>query len=205
MPTTDGRDLPADLSWRRDDGPGIRRRGGTSGWSYRHDDGGDVTDAATLARIGDLAIPPAWTDVWIAPGACCHIQATGRDARGRKQYRYHARWMTAQAEGKFDRMVAFASALPRLRKRVDRDLRRRVLPREKVLGAVVAMLELTVIRVGNDECAQQRELRSPPCESGTLPLWGPGRCSASAAIAGRTTAPASTTGDWRESSASAPS
>lgn len=157
MPTTNGRDLPAKLSWCNDDGPGIRRRGAAPSWSYRHDDGKVVKDCATLDRIRSLVIPPAWTEVWIAPGPSCHIQATGRDARGRKQYRYHPRWKAARAEGKFDRMVAFARALPALRRRLDSDLRRRGLPREKVLAAVVRMLELTLIRVGNDEYARSNK------------------------------------------------
>lgn len=157
MPTTDGRDLPANLSWCNDEAPGIRRNGAHPDWSYRHDGGKLVKDAATLARIRGLVIPPAWTDLWIAPKASCHIQATGRDTRGRKQYRYHDRWKAARAEGKFDRMVAFARALPALRKRLDSDLRRRGLPREKVLAAVVRMLELTLIRIGNDEYARSNK------------------------------------------------
>ncbi|MDO9474376.1 MAG: DNA topoisomerase IB [Caulobacter sp.] len=157
MQTTDDRDLPANLTWCNDDGPGIRRDGAHPEWSYHHDNGKVVKEAATLARIRGLAIPPAWRDVWIAPKASCHIQATGRDARGRKQYRYHARWKTARAEGKFDRMLAFARALPALRKRLDSDLRRRGLPREKVLAAVVRMLELTLIRIGNDEYARSNK------------------------------------------------
>lgn len=157
MQTTDGRDLPANLSWCNDDGPGIRRDGAHPDWSYRHDDGKVVKDAATLARIRNLVIPPAWRDVWIASKASCHIQATGRDARGRKQYRYHPRWKAARAEGKFDRMVAFARALPALRRRLESDLRSRGLPREKVLAAVVRMLELTLIRIGNDEYARSNK------------------------------------------------
>lgn len=157
MPTKNGRDLPATLTWCNDEGPGIRRRGVAPSWSYRHDDGKVVKHAATLDRIRGLVIPPAWTDVWIAPGATCHIQATGRDARGRKQYRYHPLWKEARAEGKFDRMVDFARALPALRTRLHADLRRRGLPREKVLAAVVRMLELTLIRVGNDEYARRNK------------------------------------------------
>ena len=152
--TADIPDLPPRLVWCGDDGPGLRRRGRPPLWSYVDDDGEAVADEATLARIRALVIPPAWTEVWIAPRPNCHIQATGRDARGRKQYRYHERWRQARDEGKFDRMVAFGRALPRLRKRVDADLRRRGLPREKVLAAVVRMLELTLIRVGNDEYAR---------------------------------------------------
>jgi DNA topoisomerase-1 len=155
--TTDVPDLPPSLVWCGDDGRGIRRRGRAPLWSYADDDGEAVTDDATLGRIRALAIPPAWTDVWIAPRPNCHIQATGRDARGRKQYRYHERWKAARAEGKFDRMIAFGRALPKLRRRLDADLRKRGLPREKVLAAVVRMLELTLIRVGNDEYARSNK------------------------------------------------
>lgn len=150
-------DLPPDLVWCGDDGPGLRRRGRPPLWSYCDEDGQEITDEATLARIRGLVIPPAWTDVWIAPRASCHIQATGRDARGRKQYRYHPRWKAARDESKFGRMVAFGRALPRLRKRIDADLRRRGLPRDKVLAAVVGMLELTLIRVGNEEYARRNK------------------------------------------------
>ncbi|MBP7704605.1 MAG: DNA topoisomerase IB [Caulobacter sp.] len=152
--TADFPDLPPRLSWCSDHGPGIRRRGRPPLWSYRDDAGEAVTDEATLERIRALVIPPAWTDVWIAPRPNCHIQATGRDARGRKQYRYHERWKAARTEGKFDRMVAFGRALPKLRKRLEADMSRRGLPRDKVLAAVVRMLELTLIRIGNDEYAR---------------------------------------------------
>src|SRR4029453_17340883 len=114
-----------------------------------------VKDKETLARIKRLAIPPAWTDVWISPHSNGHIQATGRDARGRKQYRYHADWRQQRDENKFDHMVAFARALPRIRRRVRRDLTRRGMPREKVLATVVRLLEATLIRVGNDEYARE--------------------------------------------------
>ncbi len=147
-------DLPPRLVWCGDDGPGIRRRGQPPRWRYVEDGGATVTDECTLERIRTLVIPPAWTDVWIAPRPDCHIQATGRDLKGRKQYRYHPRWRAARDEGKFGRMVAFGRALPALRRRVDADLRRRGLPREKVLAAVVGMLELTLIRIGNDEYAK---------------------------------------------------
>lgn len=152
--TADTPELPPRLVWCGDDGPGLRRRGRPPLWSYVDDDGQEVEDEATLARIRALVIPPAWADVWIAPRPDCHIQATGRDAKGRKQYRYHERWRAARDEGKFGRMVAFGRALPRLRKRIEVDLRRRGLPREKVLAAAVSMLELTLIRVGNDEYAR---------------------------------------------------
>ena len=146
-------DLPDSLTYCADDGPGISRSGSHPTWSYRRD-GAVVKDEPTLARIRGLVIPPAWTDVWIAPKASCHIQATGRDARGRKQYRYHADWSAARSEGKFDRMIPFGRALPKLRKQLERDLARRGLPREKVLAAVIRMLEITLIRVGNDEYAK---------------------------------------------------
>jgi DNA topoisomerase I len=113
-----------------------------------------VTDAATLERIRHLAVPPAWTDVWICPDPRGHIQATGRDARGRKQYRYHARWREERDGTKYGRMIAFGRALPALRGRVARDLVRRGLPRRKVVAAVVRLLETTFIRVGNEEYAR---------------------------------------------------
>ncbi len=107
-----------------------------------------------LARIRALAIPPAWEDVWICPAADGHLQATGRDARGRKQYRYHPRWREAQDQNKYDRIIAFAKTLPKIRRAVARDLRKRGLPREKVLAAAVKLLETTLIRVGNEEYAR---------------------------------------------------
>jgi DNA topoisomerase-1 len=113
-----------------------------------------VRDRATLERIRLLVIPPAWTKVWIAPKANAHLQATGRDARGRKQYRYHPRWTAVRDETKYTRMLAFARVLPAIRKRVAADLRRAPLARERVLATVVALLERTLIRVGNDEYAR---------------------------------------------------
>ena len=144
----------AGLRYAHDDRPGITRRRAGTGFSYRDRDGATIRDRATLARIRGLAIPPAWTEVWICPDPRGHIQATGRDASGRKQHRYHARWRRRRDESKFDRMVAFAEALPAIRARCDADLARRGLPREKVLAAVVRLLELTLIRVGNDEYAR---------------------------------------------------
>jgi DNA topoisomerase-1 len=135
-------------------GPGIRRRRRGSGFSYYADGGELCTDPAELARIRALVIPPAWTDVWICPWANGHLQATGRDARGRKQYRYQPLWRQRRGAENFGRMVAFAKALPQIRRRVEHDLARRGLPREKVLAAVVQLLELTLIRVGNDEYAR---------------------------------------------------
>ncbi len=136
------------------DEPGIARRRRGKGFTYALPSGRPVTDDATLARIRALAIPPAWTDVWICPQATGHVQATGRDARGRKQYRYHARFRDRRDADKFDRMIRFGERLPRIRRRVTRDLRARGLPRDKVVAAVVRLLELTLLRVGNDEYAR---------------------------------------------------
>ena len=144
----------AGLRWSTDARPGITRRRAGKGWSYRSRDGAVLRDKATLARIRAIAIPPAWTDVWICPDARGHLQATGRDARGRKQHRYHAAFREHREAAKFDRMIAFAEQLPAIRERVDSDLARQGLPREKVLAAVVRLLELTLIRVGNDEYAR---------------------------------------------------
>ncbi len=144
----------AGLRYVSDGTPGIRRRGAGTGFSYVGSDGRVFRDKATLARIRSLAIPPAYADVWICPTANGHLQATGRDARGRKQYRYHPRWREVRDETKFGRMLAFSEALPRLRKRVKADLARPGLPREKVLATIVRLLECTGIRVGNDEYAR---------------------------------------------------
>lgn len=147
--------VPAGLTYVTDQDPGLRRKPARgSGFNYLDVDGKPVTDEKTLDRIRALAIPPAWTDVWISPRANGHIQATGRDARGRKQYRYHARWQAERGAGKYDRLLAFGRALPRLRKRVEEDLARRGLPREKVLAAVIRVMEMTLIRVGNEEYAK---------------------------------------------------
>ncbi|HXI36020.1 MAG TPA: DNA topoisomerase IB, partial [Burkholderiales bacterium] len=135
--------------------PGIARLRRGAGFRYRGADGRAIRDAAVLARIRALAIPPAWREVWICPSAEGHLQATGRDARGRKQYRYHARWREIRDETKYGRMAAFARALPRIRARVRRDLARPGLPLEKALATVVRLLETTFIRVGNDEYARE--------------------------------------------------
>jgi DNA topoisomerase-1 len=132
---------------------GIRRRRAGRGFAYVNGHG-PVRDTATLARISSLVIPPAWREVWICPSPNGHIQAIGRDARGRKQYRYHPRWREVRDETKYARMLAFARALPRIRERVDADLARRGLPREKVLAAIVRLLEITRVRVGNEEYAR---------------------------------------------------
>ena len=134
--------------------PGITRRRAGVGFVYLRPDGRRVRDAATLDRVRAIVIPPAWQDVWICPSEDGHIQATGRDARRRKQYRYHARWIAAQDEAKYDRMIGFADALPRLRRRLDRDLKAPPLSRPRVLATVVRLLERTLIRIGNDEYAR---------------------------------------------------
>jgi DNA topoisomerase I len=145
----------AGLRWIGDDRPGIRRkRAGKKSFRYVAPDGKAVRDEKTLARIRKLAIPPAWTDVWICASDDGHLQATGRDARGRKQYRYHARWRETRDETKYDKMLTFGYALPLLRARVERDLGRPGLSREKVLATVVRLLERTLIRVGNEEYAR---------------------------------------------------
>jgi DNA topoisomerase-1 len=140
-----------------DDGPGIRRLRAGKRFRYVHADGTPVREPETLQRIRQLALPPAWRDVWICPRDDGHLQATGRDDRGRKQYRYHDRWRAVRDEVKFDRMIAFGRALPKLRKRVAKDLRRPGLPREKVLATVVRLLEVTLIRVGNEEYARENK------------------------------------------------
>jgi DNA topoisomerase-1 len=147
----------AGLRYVSDESPGIRRRRSGKGFSYVGTDGRPISDKAELRRIKRLAIPPAWTDVWICPSPLGHIQATGRDARRRKQYRYHERWREVRDEAKYGRMIAFAQTLPKLRGRTARDLARKGLPREKVLAAVVRLLESTLIRVGNEEYARQNE------------------------------------------------
>jgi DNA topoisomerase I len=144
----------AGLRYVSDAQPGIRRKRAGKGFAYVDSDGKTIRDAEQLARIRSLAIPPAYTDVWICPSPNGHIQATGRDARGRKQYRYHPKWREVRDETKFGRMIAFSEALPRIRERVERDLTLQGLPREKVLATVVRLLECTRIRVGNDEYAK---------------------------------------------------
>jgi DNA topoisomerase-1 len=144
----------AGLTYVDDGMPGLTRRKSGTGFSYRDAKGAPVRDPATLARIRSLAIPPAYTDVWICPRANGHIQATGRDAKGRKQYRYHPDFRQARESTKFEHIMAFADALPGLRARIDRDMKRPGLSREKVLATVVHLLETTLIRVGNDDYAR---------------------------------------------------
>jgi DNA topoisomerase I len=140
-----------------DDTPGIRRRRVGRNFSYIGLDGQPIRDAEEVQRLKSLAIPPAWTDVWISPNPNGHIQATARDAKGRKQYRYHPRWREVRDAGKYRRLFAFARALPAIRQRVEHDLGLPGLTRDKVLAAVVRLLEETHIRVGNDEYARAND------------------------------------------------
>ena len=148
-------EFPQGLTWCSDEQPGLSRRRSGKGWSYRDAKGRVITDAKTLDRIRALAIPPAWIDVWICPRANGHIQAIGRDVKGRKQYRYHADWSTARSTNKFDRLPAFARALPKLRAQVEHDLGLRGVCKAKVLATAVRLLELTLIRIGNAVYAKQ--------------------------------------------------
>ena len=147
----------AGLVYTDDDRPGIRRLKRGKGFRYVDARKRPVKNAADLARIRSLVIPPAWTDVWICPNPRGHLQATGRDARGRKQYRYHPKWRAVRDSTKYERLILFGRALPVIRRRTDADLRRVGLPREKVLAAVVRLLEKTFIRVGNDEYARDNK------------------------------------------------
>ncbi len=147
----------AGLRYVSDHAPGLRRKRAGKGWSFLGLNGKPIRDKRELTRIKALGIPPAYTDVWISPDPRGHIQATGRDAKGRKQYRYHARWREVRDETKYTRLIAFGEALPAIRARVDADLRRHGMPREKVLATVVRLLETTLIRVGNDEYARTNE------------------------------------------------
>ena len=144
----------AGLLYVTDTAPGLRRVRRGRGFGYRDAAGATVRDRATLARIRGLAVPPAWTHVWICPSPRGHLQATGRDARGRKQYRYHPQWSAVRGDGKFDRVVAFGAALPQLRRCVRRDLALEGFPRAKVLAMVVAVMAETLVRVGNPEYAR---------------------------------------------------
>lgn len=145
------------LRYVSDTKPGIRRKPARSGFTYFDPDGAAVKEEKTLARIKALAIPPAWMDVWISPWDNGHIQATGRDAKGRKQYRYHARWRTVRDEAKYGRMISFGQALPAIRKQVDEHLSLPGLPREKVLATIVYLLQTTMMRIGNEEYARSNK------------------------------------------------
>jgi DNA topoisomerase-1 len=147
----------AGLRYVSDTGPGIRRERAKDGFTFFAPNGSRITDEAEIARIRKLAIPPAYEDVWICPNPNGHLQATGRDARGRKQYRYHPKWRAVRDDGKFERMLVFSRVLPTIRARVDADLARPGLPRERVLAAVVRLLERTLARVGNEEYARDNK------------------------------------------------
>jgi DNA topoisomerase-1 len=143
------------LRYVSDARPGIRRRKTGTGFSYARADGSKLSDADVLKRIKALVIPPAWVDVWISPFADGHLQATGRDAKGRKQYRYHALFREVRESTKYEHVVAFADELPTIRKKVHEHMGRRGLPREKVLATVIHLLETTLIRIGNEDYAKQ--------------------------------------------------
>jgi DNA topoisomerase-1 len=147
----------AALRYVNDSMPGITRHNARNGFDYRLPDGSLVRDIATLKRIRALAIPPAWTDVWICRDPNGHLQATGRDQRGRKQYRYHARWREVRDEAKYGKLLIFARVLPLIRARVEEDLKRPGLQRERVLAAVVRLMQLTLFRVGNSEYAKSNK------------------------------------------------
>jgi DNA topoisomerase-1 len=147
----------AGLRYVSDDRPGYSRKANGNDFEYFDTEGKRIRDEQRLLRIKRLAVPPAWTHVWICPSPSGHLQASGRDARRRKQYRYHERWREVRDENKFARLADFAKALPQIRKRVDRDIKLPGLPREKVLAAVVRLLERTFIRIGNDEYARQNK------------------------------------------------
>src|SRR6266446_8612434 len=147
----------AGLQYVSDDRPGYARRAKNGEFEYLDTQGKTIRDEPRLLRIKRLAVPPAWTDVWICPSPTGHIQATGRDARGRKQYLYHERWREVRDENKFDRLTEFARALPKIRRRVAQDIRLPGLPRQKVLATVVRSLERTFIRIGNEEYARENK------------------------------------------------
>ena len=147
----------AQLRYGDDSAPGITRHKARNGFDYRLPDGAVVRDIDTLKRIRSLAIPPAWMNVWICLHSNGHLQATGRDARGRKQYRYHSRWREVRDEAKYNKLLIFTQVLPQLRARVEEDLKRPGLQRERVLAAIVRLMELTFFRVGNSEYAKANE------------------------------------------------
>src|SRR5712691_12172028 len=140
----------AGLRYVSDQSPGIRRKRVGKGFTYLDSDGRTIRDQETIRRIKRLAIPPAWTDVWICPNRRGHLQSTGRDARRRKQYRYHPRWREVRDATKYSHLLAFGRLLPALRRRVDADLAKPGLTRRKVVAAAVRLLEVTLLRVGNE-------------------------------------------------------
>ncbi|HST29259.1 MAG TPA: DNA topoisomerase IB [Chthoniobacterales bacterium] len=147
----------AGLRYVSDDRPGYTRKTKGDNFEYFDTEQKPITDEQRLLRIKRLAIPPAWTDVWVCPAPNCHIQSTGRDARGRKQYLYHERWREIRDENKYDRMISFGKALPKIRRRIAKDLKLPGLPRNKVLATVVQLLERTFIRIGNEEYARDNK------------------------------------------------
>ncbi|MBV8493022.1 MAG: DNA topoisomerase IB [Alphaproteobacteria bacterium] len=140
-----------------DTAPGITRHKARNGFDYRSPDGALVREVDTLKRIRSLAIPPAWTNVWISPDPNGHLQATGRDGRGRKQYRYHPRWREVRDEAKYSKLLIFSRALPKLRARVEDDLKHPGLPRDRVLAAIVRLMDMTLFRIGNNEYAKENK------------------------------------------------
>lgn len=144
----------AGLIYVSDESPGISRKAKGRGFTYLDAQGRTIRDKTIMRRIRSLAIPPAWTDVWICASPQGHIQATGRDARGRKQYRYHPRWREVRDETKYNHLLEFAKALPEIRRRVKKDLKLPGMPREKILATLVRLLETTLIRIGNEEYAR---------------------------------------------------
>ena len=157
LPAPEKSAASASLIYASDEEPGIRRRRAGAGFFYIRPDGERLKDVEALLRIRNLAIPPAWNHVWISPHPEGHLQATGRDQRGRKQYRYHPRWSACRDEVKYSSLTAFAEALPRLRSTIDADLGRRDLPRERVVASVVWLLDNTMIRVGNAAYARDNK------------------------------------------------
>ncbi|MBA1245126.1 DNA topoisomerase IB [Pseudomonas japonica] len=149
--------LPPDLHYVDDSQPGIRRRKLRGKFAYFNPDGTRITDPEEIKRINALVIPPAYQDVWICPDARGHLQATGRDARGRKQYRYHARWRELRDENKYNRMLAFGKSLPRVRRQLEEHLATPGLSRNKVMAAVISLLDATLIRVGNSQYARDNQ------------------------------------------------
>src|SRR5436305_11542945 len=147
----------AGLRYVNDDRPGYTRKANGDGFAWLDLDGKIIRDEQRLLRLNRLAIPPAWNDVWVSPSPNCHIQATGRDARRRKQYLYHERWREIRDENKYGRMIDFGKALPKIRRRVAKDLNLPGLPRNKVLATVVQLLERTFIRIGNEEYAKENK------------------------------------------------
>jgi DNA topoisomerase I len=147
----------AGLRYVSDAQPGLHRRRRGTGFSYVDAEGKPVRDKDTLARIKSLVIPPAWSNVWICPNPRGHLQVTGRDARGRKQSRYHPRWREVRDETKYERMTIFGAALPAIRERIEHDLSLPGMPRPKILAAIVRLMEVTLIRVGNEEYARENQ------------------------------------------------